>query len=143
MAVVVDSSVTMAWCSEDETSPGADAVLDSLRTQRALVPPVWRLEVATPSDVSGSRRRSRLGSSTCCAAYRSGSIPPTGRSIRLQDGRRHELTAYDACYLELAARTGAALATLNDKLATAARAAGVDLAIATDDSAAEDRDQQV
>ena len=39
--------------------------------------------------------------------------------------RSHRLTAYDAAYLELALRKGAPLATLDRRLAEAARAEGV------------------
>ena len=41
--------------------------------------------------------------------------------------RTHRLTVYDAAYLELALRVDAPLATLDRKLAAAARAAGVPL----------------
>jgi predicted nucleic acid-binding protein len=40
----------------------------------------------------------------------------------MQLARRHQLTAYDAAYLELALRKGHPLATLDSRLATAARA---------------------
>ncbi len=39
--------------------------------------------------------------------------------------RDHNLSAYDAAYLELAMRRGLPLATLDDKLKTAAQAVGV------------------
>lgn len=38
--------------------------------------------------------------------------------------RHHELSAYDATYLDLALRSGAALATFDRKLADAMREAG-------------------
>ena len=41
--------------------------------------------------------------------------------------REFGLSAYDAAYLELAARRGAALATLDGKLEKAARRAGVEV----------------
>jgi predicted nucleic acid-binding protein len=41
--------------------------------------------------------------------------------------RRHRLTFYDAAYLELAKRERIALATLDDALAVAAAAEGVEL----------------
>ena len=41
--------------------------------------------------------------------------------------REHNLSAYDAAYLELAMRRGLPLATLHDKLKTAAEAVGVAL----------------
>jgi predicted nucleic acid-binding protein len=39
--------------------------------------------------------------------------------------RKHDLTVYDAVYLELAMRNGSALATLDAKLAAATRAENV------------------
>ena len=35
---VIDASVTLAWCFEDETSTAADAVLDRLEREPALAP---------------------------------------------------------------------------------------------------------
>jgi predicted nucleic acid-binding protein len=43
----------------------------------------------------------------------------------LQLGREYGLTSYDAAYLELAMRRGLPMATLDERLATAARQAGV------------------
>ena len=42
---VVDNSVVMAWCFEDETSEYADAVLECLEESEAVVPAIWPLEV--------------------------------------------------------------------------------------------------
>ena len=42
---VVDNSIVMTWCFEDEASPYADAVLDSLSEAVAVVPAIWPLEV--------------------------------------------------------------------------------------------------
>ena len=51
-------------------------------------------------------------------------------TVRLVDGlialaRKHGLTTYDACYLELAKRRGWPLATLDTKLRTACAAEGI------------------
>jgi len=48
-------------------------------------------------------------------------------NITLSLARAHDLTAYDAAYLELAIRRGLPLASLDDKLKTAAQAVGVPL----------------
>jgi predicted nucleic acid-binding protein len=45
----------------------------------------------------------------------------------LELARRHQLTVYDAAYLELAQRKNFSLATLDRALASAARAEGVSL----------------
>ncbi len=38
MTFVVDTSVTMAWCFEDEATPATDAILDRLAVEEGLVP---------------------------------------------------------------------------------------------------------
>jgi predicted nucleic acid-binding protein len=44
---VLDSSLTMAWCFEDEASPGTDEIQDWLTADgRAYVPTLWHLEIA-------------------------------------------------------------------------------------------------
>ena len=40
-SLVVDCSVTMAWCFEDECDDLADAVLDRLADGEAWVPSLW------------------------------------------------------------------------------------------------------
>lgn len=45
--------------------------------------------------------------------------------MTMELARRHQLTSYDACYLELAMREGAPLATLDQRLKQAADSEGV------------------
>ena len=45
-ALVIDSSVALAWCFEDEASPTSDALLEQVRDEGAVVPGLWHLEVA-------------------------------------------------------------------------------------------------
>ena len=54
---VLDTSVAMAWCFEDETNPYADAVLDSLIDNAALAPSIWPLEVGNVLLVAERRKR--------------------------------------------------------------------------------------
>ena len=42
---VLDCSVTMAWCFDDEATPYTNGVRDSLAAMRAVVPSLWSLEV--------------------------------------------------------------------------------------------------
>ena len=46
MPFVVDASLTMSWCFEDEMDPRGERALDLLRRDRAHVPAIWVLEVA-------------------------------------------------------------------------------------------------
>jgi len=38
MPIVIDTSITMAWCFEDEATQATDDVLDRLRLDEAVVP---------------------------------------------------------------------------------------------------------
>lgn len=43
---VLDCSVAMAWCFEDEITEYSEAIFDSLAESKAVVPSLWLLEVA-------------------------------------------------------------------------------------------------
>jgi predicted nucleic acid-binding protein len=128
---VLDCSVTMAWCFDDEATSYTDGVRDSLAELRAVVPSIWPLEAANATIVG--ERRGRLDEArirrffvlldalpiirdeeTCNRAL--------GDIVHL--ARTYQLSAYDAAYLELAIRRGLPLACLDGKLKTAAAAAG-------------------
>jgi predicted nucleic acid-binding protein len=59
MPFVLDTSVAMAWCFEDEVTRYADRVLDRLAADAALVPPIWPLAVANVLCVAERRQRLR------------------------------------------------------------------------------------
>lgn len=131
---VLDCSMTMAWCFEDEQDAKADAVLSQLESLRAVVPPLWSLEVANVLLVAERRRRlTQVESTRFLELLRSLPIDvDCDTSPRLMDevlalGRQHRLSAYDCAYLELALRHGEALATLDGDLATVASTLGIPL----------------
>lgn len=134
MPFVIDTSVTMAWCFEDEATEETDTLLDALRSDQAIVPSVWQLEVTNVLLVA--ERRARI---TEAQAARFLELflhlpivvdeSPTDVTAILAAGRLHSLSAYDAAYLVLAEKLAASLATLDGKLRTASRAAGVPLLI--------------
>jgi predicted nucleic acid-binding protein len=131
---VIDTSIAMAWCFEDETTESADAVLDRLRDDQAAVPAIWPLEVANVLLVA--ERRGRLSEAKASRFLELLSQLPIEVDDAPRDlagivaaGRRHKLSAYDASYLVLAERLGAPLATLDRRLAKAAERAGVELLV--------------
>ncbi len=131
---VVDTSVVMAWCFEDEATEATEAVLDRLRDEEAVVPAIWPLEVANVLLVA--ERRGRLSEAQASRFLELLAQLPIDVEASAADmalivaaGRRHTLSSYDASYLLTAERLGAALATLDQTLAKAAHAAGVPLLI--------------
>jgi predicted nucleic acid-binding protein len=54
---VIDASVVMTWCFEDETSPYAEAVLDGLESATAVVPSIWPLEIGNVLLVAERKNR--------------------------------------------------------------------------------------
>ena len=129
---VVDAPVAMAWCFEDENTPFTEAVLQRLTTDRARVASIWPHEVANV--LLGAERRARITQSQAMRfleLLRALPIsvdeegPGRAWSEVLALGRAHRLTAYDAAYLELAARNDLPLASQDEELLQACRAVGV------------------
>lgn len=56
--MVIDASVTLAWYVEDESTPTAEEVLVRVAESGAMVPSLWRLEVA--NDVQTAIRRTGI-----------------------------------------------------------------------------------
>jgi predicted nucleic acid-binding protein len=44
--VVIDASIAISWCLDDEATTETDALLDEVRDNGAVVPSIWHLEVA-------------------------------------------------------------------------------------------------
>lgn len=135
MTLVVDASVTLAWCFEDEHSPAADAVLDRVAQEGAIAPAHWPLEVANA--LCTAERRGRLVASdldrlrTLLTGLPIEVVPVELHTAVwgvVNTAQVHDLTAYDAAYLDLASARGLPLATIDARLRTACVAAGVALA---------------
>jgi len=130
--LVIDCSVTMAWCFEDERSPLADLVLERLTAEEAWVPSLWPVEVANVLLVAERRHRLSAADSTRFVELLRG-LPIVvdeaahARALGpvLATARELGLSAYDATYLELAMRLGATMATADDRLREACRTCGV------------------
>jgi predicted nucleic acid-binding protein len=126
---VLDASVAVAWCFDDESSPAAWALLDRLRTAPAQVPALWPLEIG--NILVGAERRRRISQARTVEFLGilgdldirvDPDVP--GRAFRdvLPLAREQRLTTYDATYLELAMRLGLPLATKDAALIRAAAA---------------------
>ena len=134
MTFVVDTSVTMAWCFEDEVTGYTEDVLDSLKRSSALAPSHWPLEVANILLVS--ERRGRIATSqTATFLHSLESLPITvyqttatrARGPILDLARAQRLSVYDAAYLDLALELGLSLATQDRQLVATALRVGVPL----------------
>jgi len=129
---VLDCSVVMAWCFEDEADAYADSVLNLMDESEALVPCIWPLEVANVLLVAERRKRLTEAASLQFAGLLS-ELPITvdyessdrALSEILFLGRQQGLSSYDAAYLELAMREGIPLATRDSKLSKVSRKCGV------------------
>lgn len=125
---VVDNSVVMAWCFEDERSDYADAVLESLEAAEAFVPAIWPLEVGNVLLVAERKNRLSEASSVHFLAL-VGNLPLTveqeSPERMLKDivslAREYRLSTYDASYLDLAMRRGFPIATQDASLSAAAK----------------------
>ena len=126
---VLDASVAIAWCFEDESTPAASALLDRLRTAPGHVPALWALEMG--NILLGAEKRKRITRARTVEFLEilgeldirvDPDLP--GRTFRdvLPLARERRLTTYDAAYLELAMRLGLPLATKDAALARAATA---------------------
>ena len=136
---VIDASVVACWFFPDETHPVASQSWLRIHDDEAVVPAHWWFEVRNTMLV-GERRGRSTGQRTSFAverlarmAIRHAPTPPDANVFAL--ARKHRLTFYDAAYLELAQREGLALATLDDKLAAAARNEHVSLVSPASDTA--------
>ena len=125
---VVDNSVVMTWCFKDETSQYTDAILDRLEMSTAVVPSIWPLEVGNVLLVAERKKRLSEADSTRFIALLTElpimieqESPDRMMKEILALAREHQLSTYDASYLDLAMRKGLPIATLDNGLIEAAK----------------------
>jgi predicted nucleic acid-binding protein len=133
-SLVIDCSITMSWYFKDEASPYTDAVRASLASERAAVPALWPLEVASVLIIGERRKRSTQAKATIWLRLLAAlpiavdmQAPGLAFDTILDLARSHKLTTYDAAYLELAMRLGVPIAARDQDLEKAATAVGVAL----------------
>lgn len=125
--LVLDASALAGWLMPDEA--GVD--LAGLAVQHPVFAAPWLLWAEIRNILIVAERRGRIGPGIVEQALEAigdlgivlDTAPSTAAMLALC--RTHRLTAYDALYLELALREGAALATRDAALARAATAEGI------------------
>lgn len=125
----------MRWCFENTSTPYSEQVLGQLLGGRtAHVPVLWLYEVI--SVLAKAQRNTSISSDKAYGFLddlRSLDIVVDDANLGCVFGDVHSvavergLSGYDAAYLELAIRKGLPLATLDEDLQRAARAASVEL----------------
>ena len=133
---VLDSSIALALALPDETSEHADHFFGRITSGIVLwVPALWWYEMANA--LIGAQRRKRLTERDRMRLIELYRMLPIQTDTVLDPDAMHrfqtlameyELSAYDAAYLELAQRKGLGLATLDQRLHSAALRAGVKVA---------------
>ena len=132
MSFVLDNSVALAWCFEDEQTPPIMALLDRVVATGAMAPLLWPLEALNGLLVAERRRRLDAAKRAELAGLLR-ALPITlddetadkawEDTVRLAEAFR--LSVYDATYLELAQRRRLPLASMDRALRSAAAALGV------------------
>lgn len=132
MSFVVDSSVALSWCFEDERTPATKALLERVGENGAVAPQLWPSEVLNGLVMAERRRRIDAGRRRRLADFlRDLPIaldPDTTIHVWATTqglAERFRLTVYDAIYLEMAQRRHLPLASLDKALRNAAAAVGV------------------
>ncbi|MDL2406167.1 type II toxin-antitoxin system VapC family toxin [Rhizobium calliandrae] len=131
MAFVVDASIAGAWLLPDEENVIAEQAMARLADEDAWAPDLLRHEIR--SILLSAERRGRISDDlihSALARLRALPLKLVGPGddievVRLL--RQYRLSAYDAAYLALALLEQLPLATLDRRLAEAARAEGITL----------------
>lgn len=129
--IVVDASIALSFCLEDERNEEATALLADIGHYKIIGPPHWWAEIT--NGLLMAEKRKRINSHEINEAMKLlmaleiEIIPATTVEFAekiIPLALSHKLTSYDACYLHLTITKKAPLATLDKALKTAASKAG-------------------
>lgn len=132
--LIIDCSITMAWCFADEGTEYTAHIQDRLIAEAALVPAHWVLEVTHV--LAMAEKRKRISAADATEFVKLLAVleihidnDASARAFRhiLPLCRDHSLTSYDAAYLDLALRQQLPLASLDEDLCRAATSLGVEV----------------
>ena len=125
MTFVIDASMAAAWMLPDESGEATDAVLLRLDREQAVAPSLFWFEMRQLFVTAERKTRFRPGEAAAAMQnLRRLPVEDAGCGVDALIFKlcfAYGLTAYDASYLALAMDGKVPLATLDKKLATAAR----------------------
>lgn len=130
MSIVIDANIAIAWF-RPTPSKLADAALEELSKEGAVVPTLWRWEVQDVLRRLSDTGHLKIPVEDALEEIRQLPITtdadapfgPFGNELVL--ARRHDLSVYDAAYLDVSVRHHIRLATIDKQLAAAAKSAGL------------------
>lgn len=133
MSLVVDNSVVIAWLIGTQATDYSRAVWRRARRESLYAPAVWPFELVNALWMMHRRRllnQAQVQGIIANARRLEISVDrePVSMATLFDLAQRAAVSAYDAAYVDLALRRGWPLATKDDRLREAARAAGVALA---------------
>jgi predicted nucleic acid-binding protein len=135
MKLIIDASMALAWLFERQKRQEAVCANNALqaiaKAEVVCVPSLWHTEIANALLV-GERRHviteaqviDYLNKLFALPIKTDSEVVSSRITLVMALAREHQLTGYDATYLELALRTSSTLATFDEKLAKAMRSAG-------------------
>lgn len=134
-AFVADASAAIGWVHPSQSTEQTAAMLDAIANGATLeVPALWPLEIANALLVLVRRRKLTDDDRQAALGWLRGLRMRVDHEMsafalsRLSElASDHQLSVYDAAYLELAARRGLTLGCKDGPLRTAARRTGVTL----------------
>lgn len=130
-AFVIDCSVAVTWCFDDEATPASDGLLERLGEEAAAAPGIWPLEIGNV--LAMAERRGRIDAAQIAEFLGlvrdlpvaiDEETPQRALDEVLALARSEGLTTCDASYLELAMRLGVPLATQDKQLRQVAEKLG-------------------
>jgi len=134
VSFVVDNSVALAWCFEDEHTRPIMDLLDRVAESGAVAPSLWPLEalngllMAERRKRLDAKRRQRLaGFLRALPVTLDTETADQAWTATARLAERYRLTLYDAAYLELAQRRKLPLATLDKDLIRTGKTLGMTL----------------
>lgn len=132
--IVLDASVAAPWLIPEERSAASEQVYADViaSSGQFRAPSLWLWETGNIMLVAFRRRRMTQGDLDAALALLDAcpiefdpAPSPHYRSQTLRLARAHDLSFYDASYLELALRLNGQLASLDRALVTAAKRCGI------------------